>query len=183
MIADAKARPDFLTYGTIGVGSLAHLTLSLMQQLGGFRMVHVPYRGGGPAVTDAVAGHVPLFMTNVVIVSQHMRTGVLRPLGVTTAGESRHVPNTRSFAQQGFAGFEAPTWWAMLGRAGTSPVLLARMQEALAKVLNEPEVKSRIEDQGCDVVASSAEECRRFLGAEIDKWAQVIRINDIRADS
>ena len=183
VVAAARAAPDSLNYATSGVGGLAHVSTTLLQQQRDFHIVHVPYRGGGPAVTDAVAGHVPLFMTNVVIVSQHMRTGALRPLGVTTAGESRHVPNTRSFAQQGFTGFEAPTWWAMLGRAGTPPVLLARMQEALSKVLNEPEVKTRIEEQGCDVVASSADECRRFLAAEIEKWGQVIRSNDIRADS
>jgi tripartite-type tricarboxylate transporter receptor subunit TctC len=183
VVTAAKAAPETLNYATSGVGGLAHVSTTLLQQQRDFRIVHVPYRGGGPAVTDAVAGHVPLFMTNVVIVSQHMRTGLLRPLGVTTAGESRHVPNTRSFAQQGFAGFEAPTWWAMLGRTGTSPVLLSRMQEALARVLNEPEVKSRIEDQGCDVVASTAEQCRDFLAAEISKWADVIRRNDIRVDS
>lgn len=183
VVSAAKAAPGSLNYATSGVGGLAHVSTTLLQQQRDFRIVHVPYRGGGPAVTDALAGHVPLFMTNVVIVSQHMRTGVLRPLGVTTAGESRHVPGTRSFAQQGFAGFEAPTWWALLGRAGTPPVLLARMQEALARVLNEPEIRTRIEDQGCDVVASSAEECRRFLSAEIEKWGQVIRSNDIRVDS
>ena len=183
VVAAAKAAPETINYATSGVGGLAHVSTTLLQQQRDFRIVHIPYRGGGPAVTDAVAGHVPLFMTNVVIVSQHMRAGTLRPLGVTTAGESRHVPGTRSFAQQGFAGFEAPTWWAMLGRAGTPPVLLARMQEALARVLNEPEVKNRIEDQGCDVVASSAEQCRDFLTREIGKWAEVIRRNDIRVDS
>lgn len=183
VVTAARTAPDTINYATSGVGGLAHVSTTLLQQQRDFRIVHVPYRGGGPAVSDAVAGHVPLFMTNVVIVSQHMRTGVLRALGVTTAGESRHVPGTRSFQQQGFAGFEAPTWWAMLGRAGTPPVLLARMQEALARVLNEPEVKSRIEEQGCDVVASTAEECRTFLGAEIAKWGDVIRRNDIRADS
>ena len=183
VVAAAKAAPETINYATSGVGGLAHVSTTLLQQQRDFRIVHIPYRGGGPAVTDAVAGHVPLFMTNVVIVSQHMRAGTLRPLGVTTAGESRHVPGTRSFAQQGFAGFEAPTWWAMLGRAGTPPVLLARMQEALARVLNEPEVKNRIEDQGCDVVASSAEQCRDFLVGEIAKWAEVIRRNDIRVDS
>ena len=183
VIDAAKRAPDTVNYATSGVGGLAHVSTTLLQQSRNFRLVHVPYRGGGPAVSDAVAGHVPLFMTNVVIVSQHIRAGTLRPLGVTTAGESRHVPGTRSFAQQGFAGFEAPTWWAMLGRAGVSPALVARMHEAMTRVLTDPEVKNRIEDQGCDVIASSPEEATRFLTAEIAKWGQVIRTNDIRADS
>ncbi|MFL1460779.1 tripartite tricarboxylate transporter substrate binding protein [Roseococcus sp. DSY-14] len=183
-VVDAARRaPETLNYATSGVGGLAHVSTTLLQQQGNFRIVHVPYRGGGPAVQDAVAGHVPLFMTNVVIVSQHIRNGVLRPLGVTTRGETRHVPNTRSFAQQGFGDFEAPTWWAMLGRAGTPEPLVRRMHEALSRVLNEPEVKSRIEEQGCDIVASSPEECRRFIEAEVAKWARVITDNNIRADS
>ncbi len=183
-VVDAARRaPDTLNYATSGVGGLAHVSTTLLQQQGNFRIVHVPYRGGGPAVQDAVAGHVPLFMTNVVIVSQHIRNGVLRPLGVTTRAETRHVPNTRSFAQQGFGDFEAPTWWAMLGRSGTPEPLVRRMHEALARVLNEPEVKSRIEEQGCDIVASTPEECRRFIEAEIAKWGRVITENNIRADS
>ena len=152
------------------------------QRLGNFKLTHVPYRGGGPAVQDAVAGHVPLFMNNVVIVSQHIRAGTLRPLGVTTRAESRHVPGTQSFAQQGFADFEAPTWWAFFGRAGTPQPILDRMGTALRGVLNEPEVKQKIEEQGCDIQASDAETCRRFVAAEIERWGVVIRENDIRAD-
>jgi tripartite-type tricarboxylate transporter receptor subunit TctC len=116
-------------------------------------------------------------------VSQHIRSGVLRPLGVTTRGESRHVPNTRSFSQQGFGDFEAPTWWAMLGRAGTPEPLVRQMNEALVRVLNEPAVKNRIEEQGCDIVASTPEACGQFVQAEITKWGRVINENNIRADS
>ena len=179
----AKRAPDTLNYATSGVGGLAHVSTTLLQQQGDFKIVHVPYRGGGPAVQDAVAGHVPLFMTNVVIVSQHIRSGVLRPLGVTTRGETRHVPNTRSFQQQGFGDFEAPTWWALLGRAGTPEPLVRRMHEALHRVLNEPEVKNKIEEQGCDISAAGPEECRAFMEREIAKWGRVITDNNIRADS
>jgi tripartite-type tricarboxylate transporter receptor subunit TctC len=165
------------------VGGLAHVATTRLQQQGGFSLVHVPYRGGGPALQDAIAGQVPLFMSNVVIISQHIRAGTLRPLGVTTAAETRHVPGVRSFAQQGFPGFQAPTWWAFLGRTGTPAPILRRMQQALAKSLADPEVRSKIEEQGADVVASSPEECGRFLTAEIEKWGKVIRENNIRADS
>lgn len=183
VIAAARRAPDTINYATSGVGGLAHVSTTLLQQQGNFRIVHVPYRGGGPAVQDAVAGHVPLFMTNVVIVSQHIRSGVLRPLGVTTRGESRHVPNTRSFQQQGFGDFEAPTWWAMLGRSGTPEPLVRQMNEALTRVLNEAAVKNRIEEQGCDIVASTPEACGQFIQSEISKWGRVIGENNIRADS
>ncbi|WP_431282550.1 tripartite tricarboxylate transporter substrate-binding protein [Humitalea sp. 24SJ18S-53] len=183
VIDAAKRAPETIAYASSGVGGLAHVSTTLLQQQGGFRLVHVPYRGGGPAVSDAVGGQVPLFMSNVVIISQHIRAGTLRPLGVTTAEETRHVPGTKPFSQQGFPGFAAPTWWAFLGRAGTPAPILEQMQAALARVLNEPEVKSRIEEQGCDVVASSSAECGRFLAAEIERWGKVIRDADIRADS
>jgi tripartite-type tricarboxylate transporter receptor subunit TctC len=179
----AKRAPDSIAYASSGVGGLAHVSTTLLQQEGGFRLVHVPYRGGGPAVSDAVAGNVPLFMSNVVIISQHIRAGTLRPLGVTTAGETRHVPGVKSFAQQGFTGFEAPTWWAFLGRVGTPQPLLARMQAALAEALADPVVKAKIEEQGADVVASNAADCGRFLASEIERWGKVIRDNHITAES
>jgi tripartite-type tricarboxylate transporter receptor subunit TctC len=179
----AKKAPDTINYASSGVGGLAHVSTTLLQQRGDFRLVHVPYRGGGPAVQDSVAGHVPLFMSNVVIISQHIRAGTLRPLGVTTRGETRHVPGVKSFAEQGFADFEAPTWWAFLGRAGTPQPMVDRMREALARSLADPEVKSKIEEQGADVVASDPETCGRFITNEIERWGQVIRAANIRADS
>jgi tripartite-type tricarboxylate transporter receptor subunit TctC len=183
VVAAARREPDRWNYATSGTGGLAHISTTLLQQQNNFRLTHVPYRGGGPAVTAAIANEVPLFMTNVVIVSQHIRAGTLRPLGVTTREESRHVPGTPSFAQQGFGNFEAPTWWALFGRAGTPQPILDRMHAAITQAITDPEVKARIEEQGADVRASSQEECRRFVANEIERWAQVIRQNDIRADS
>jgi tripartite-type tricarboxylate transporter receptor subunit TctC len=183
VVQAARREPDRWNYATSGAGGLAHISTTLLQQQNNFRLTHVPYRGGGPAVTAAVANEVPLFMTNVVIVSQHIRAGTLRPLGVTTRGESRHVPGSPSFAQQGFGNFEAPTWWAMFGRAGTPQPILDRMQAAITQAVNDPDVKAKIEEQGCDVTASSPEECRRFVANEIERWGQVIRDNGIRADS
>lgn len=183
VVAAARREPDRWNYATSGAGGLAHISTTLLQQQNNFRLTHVPYRGGGPAVTAAVANEVPLFVTNVVIVSQHIRAGTLRPLGVTTRTASRHVPNSPSFAEQGFGNFEAPTWWALFGRAGTPQPILDRMHAAITQAVSEAEVKARIEEQGCDIVASSPEECRRFVAAEIERWGQVIRQNDIRADS
>lgn len=183
VMAAARRDPDALNYASSGVGGLAHIATTLLQQQNNFRMTHVPYRGGGPAVTAAVANEVPLFMTNVVIVSQHIRAGTLRPLGVTTRGETRHVPGTPSFAQQGLGNFEAPTWWAFFGRAGTPQPIVDRMHAALRQVLHEPDVKSRIEEQGCDIIASSPDECRTFVASEIERWGTVIRENNIRVES
>ncbi|MBC9179017.1 Bug family tripartite tricarboxylate transporter substrate binding protein [Pseudoroseomonas ludipueritiae] len=183
VVAAAKKDPDSLNYATSGVGGLAHVATTLLQQVGGFRMVHVPYKGGGPATQDAVAGHVPLFMSNVVVISQHIKAGVLRPLGVTTKGETRHVPGVKSFAQQGVGDFEAPTWWALLGRTGTPKPILDKMHAALMTVLADNDVRQKIEEQGADVVGSTPAECGAFLQREITRWGEVIRANKIQADS
>jgi tripartite-type tricarboxylate transporter receptor subunit TctC len=183
VVEAAKRSPGDINYATSGVGGLAHVATTLLQQEGGFRLAHVPYRGAGPAVQDAIAGHVPLFMSNVVVISQHMKSGVLRPLGVTTSGETPHVPGVPSFAQQGFGGFEAPTWWALLAPARVPAPIVQRMHQALSGVLADPDVKAKIEEQGADVVSSTPEECGRFIRAEIEKWGKVIRDNNIRADS
>ena len=183
LVAAAKAAPDTISYATSGIGSLAHVSTTLLQQLGGFKLTHVPYRGGGPALKDVLGGQVPLFMSNVVIISQHIKAGTLRPLGVTTAGETRHVPGAKSFSQQGFADFEAPTWWAFLGRAGTPDPVLQKMSNAVTQVMQMPDIRNRIEEMGADVVAGGAERCRRFLNTEVAKWGRVIRDSNITADS
>jgi len=182
VVEAAKRAPDTINYATSGVGGLAHVSTTLLQQRGGFRITHVPYRGGGPATQDAVAGHVPLFMSNVVVISQHMKSGVLRPLGVTTRTASRHVPGAASFAEQGVGDFEAPTWWMLMGRTGTPAPILERMEAAIRQVVQEAEVRQKIEEQGADVTATDAATARRFLEGEIEKWSGVIRAADIRSD-
>jgi tripartite-type tricarboxylate transporter receptor subunit TctC len=181
VVRAARRDPGALRYATSGAGGVAHVAATLLQQAGGFRMTHVPYPGGGAAAQDAVAGVVPLFMSNVVVVRDPIRSGALRPLGVTTREESRHLPRVRSFAQQAAGDFEALTWWALLGVSGTPQPLLLEMEQAMTRVLAEPGVRARIEDRGADVVGSSAEECAAFLAQQIERWARVIRDNDIRA--
>jgi tripartite-type tricarboxylate transporter receptor subunit TctC len=143
----------------------------------------VPFRGGGPALQAVLSGEVQLASLPAVTANPQIRAGKLRPLGVTTAAESRHVPGAKSFAEQGFPGFEAPTWWAVLGRAGTPAPILERMHAALAAALAHPEVRGKIEEQGADVVASGPERTRRFLNAEVSRWGQVIRDNNITLES
>ncbi len=183
VVEAARRAPDSLSYASSGVGGLSHVAMTRLQQQGNFRLTHVPYRGAGPAAQDAVAGHVPLFMTNLVPIAQHVRSGVLRPLGVTTAAESHFLPGVAPFAAQGFGGFEAPTWWALLAPARTPAPILGRMHAVVTAVLREPEMGARFAEQGASVVASTPAECDRFLRAEIEKWGRVIRENDIRADS
>ena len=183
MMQAARARPDTLSYATTGVGSLAHIAAVLLQQRGEFRMSHVPYRGGGPALQDALAGHVPLFMSNIVIILNHLRDGRLVPLGITSAQPSRFLPQVPTFAAQGFPGFEALTYWVMVGPAGIAPAINVRMHAALRQALAEAPIQARMAEQGAEIVAATPDETQAFIRVEIAKWGEVIRVNNIRAES
>ena len=106
----------------------------------------------------------------------------MRAIAVTSEGESRHFPGVKSVAQQGFPGFEAPTWWALFGRAGTPEPIVRRMHEALSGILSQPDVRERIEN-GIDVLAGGLERCCRFVSSEVEKWGRVIRDNNITVES
>jgi tripartite-type tricarboxylate transporter receptor subunit TctC len=182
MITAAKAAPDSLGYATTGVGSLAHIAAVLLQNRGDFRISHVPYRGGGPALQDALGGHLPLFMSNIVIILNHIREGRLVPLGLSSAAPSRFLPGVVPFAAQGFPGFEALTYWVMVGPAGVPPAITQRMQQALRQALSDTAVQARMADQGAEILANTPEEATAFIRAEIAKWGEVIRVNNIRAE-
>ena len=182
VISAAQAAPETLGYATTGVGSLAHIATVLLQMRGNFRLSHVPYRGGGPAMQDALAGHVPLFMSNIVIILNHIREGRLRALGVSQASASRFLPGVVPFAEQGFTGFDAQTYWVMVGPAGIAPDVTARMQQAIAQAMAEPQVQARMADQGAEILANTPAEAAGFIRAEIGKWGEVIRVNSITAD-
>jgi tripartite-type tricarboxylate transporter receptor subunit TctC len=182
VVAAAKARPDTITYGTIGNGSLAHLTMTLMQKAGGFRVVHVPYRGGGPLGAAAAAGEVDLPMaTNAGLGGQVGQT--LRPLAQTGPTRSSRFPDLPTVAEAGIAGIDALAWWGALAPARTPEPILRRFHEALRAALETPEVRGRMADPlGIDVVASAPEEFAAFLDRQMEIWGRVVRENDIRPD-
>lgn len=183
MVEAAKARPATLNYATTGVGSGAHIATVLLQQRGSFRLEHVPYRGGGPALQDSLAGHVPLFMSNIVIILSHIRAGALRPLGLTQKTPSRYLPGVTPFTELGFPDFEALTYWILVGPAGIPAPIVTRMRDVVARALQDATVQARMAEQGADIVASTPADATAFLRAEIEKWGAVIRDNNIRADS
>jgi tripartite-type tricarboxylate transporter receptor subunit TctC len=183
MIEAAKQQPDGLNYATTGTGSLAHISTVLLQSRGGFRMTHVPYRGGGPALQDVLAGHVPLFMSNIVIILPHIRAGLLRPLGVSSARASQYLPDIAPFADQGFPGFEANTYWALVGPAGVPQAITDRQQAAVAQTLQDANVQARMREQGADIVGGKPADCAAFIRAEAEKWGAVIREHQIHPES
>ena len=181
VVAAAKAKKN-VSYGSIGSGSLGHLAMSLLGKSGGIEWQHVPYRGGGPLMTDAVAGHVPLSIGSVFVTKPHIDNKRMRPLVVTTSKRSPDLPDVPTVSESGFAGFEAPAWWAILAPARTPPEILKRMNEEVNKALKNPEIAKKLDAQGIDIVGGTSEAARVFVERQMDVWAKVVKDNNIKAD-
>lgn len=183
LVAAAKAEPDRITYGTIGNGSLAHLGMSLAQKIGGFRVVHVPYRGGGPLAVSAMAGETDLAVATGTIFVEHLRQGVLRPLAVMGPRRVAGLPGVPTLAEAGLPGVEAVAFWGLLAPAGTPAPILARMEAATRRATEVPEVRERLTNiLGIGLANEGPEAFADFIDRQIETWARVIRENDIRPD-
>jgi len=181
VVAAAKAKKN-VSFGTIGNGSLGHLAMALLGKNAGVDWTHVPYKGGGPLMSDAVAGHVPLSIGSVFVTKPHIDSGRMRPLAVTTSKRAADLPNVPTIAENGYPGFEAPAWWALLASSKTPPEIVKRMNEELNKVLKNPEVAKKLDAQGIDVTGGSPEQARAFIEKQMTVWAKVVKDNDIKAD-
>lgn len=181
VVAAAKAGKN-VSYGSIGSGSLGHLAMALLGKSGGLDWQHIPYKGGGPLMNDAVAGHVPLSIGSVFVTKPHIDSKRMRPLAVTSSKRAPDLPNVPTMAESGFAGFEAPAWWAILAPAKTPPEIIKRMNEEVNKALKNPEVAKKLDAQGIDVVGGSPEVARAFIDKQIDIWAKVVKDNNIKPD-
>jgi len=183
--ADVKAASKakkIVNYGSIGSGSLGHLAMTLVGKSSDVDWTHIPYKGGGPLMTDAVAGHVPLAIGSVFVVKPHIDSKRLRPLAVTTSKRSPQLPDVPTLAESGIAGFEAPAWWAILAPAKTPPEILKRMNDEVNKALRQPEVAQKLAAQGIELAGGSSESARVFIDKQMDIWAKVVKDNDIKAD-
>ncbi len=181
VIVAAKAKKA-VSYGSIGSGSLGHLAIALLAKGDGLELNHVPYRGGGPLMNDAIAGHVPLSVGSVFLIKPHIDSKRLRGLAVTTSKRSPQLPDVPTIAESGYAGFEAPAWWAVLAPAKTPPEVVARMNQEINKALQSPEVAAKLAAQGIEVRTGTPAQAQAFIDKQIDIWAKVVKDNGIKAD-
>jgi tripartite-type tricarboxylate transporter receptor subunit TctC len=171
-----------IAYGSIGNGSLGHLAVTMLAKAGRMDLVHVPYRGGGPLMSDAIAGHVPLAVGSVFLAKPHIDSGKLRALAVTTSQRSANLPGVPTIAESGFAGFDAPAWWAVLAPAKTPPEIVQRMNEEINAALRQPEVADKLAAQGIVTNVGAPAAAQTFIETQLDTWAKVVKANDIKAD-
>ncbi|MGX9965642.1 tripartite tricarboxylate transporter substrate binding protein [Roseomonas sp. F4] len=182
MAEAAKARPDTLTYGTIGNGSLAHLTMALVGKAAGLQLVHVPYRGGGPLAVAAVAGEVDMPIATRPAIGAHIDSGALLPLAQTGATRSPSMPDIPTLAESGVPGIDARAFWGFLGPAGLPAPVKQRMEAALRECLGVAELRQRITALGIDLDPQGEAGFAPFLSTQIATWGRVVRENNIRPD-
>jgi tripartite-type tricarboxylate transporter receptor subunit TctC len=183
VVKAAKAKPDTVTFGSIGNGSLGHLTMILVQQAAGVQLVHVPYKGGGPMTQDALGGQVELAVGSVAVLASHVKGGKLRAVAVTGDKRSVAMPDVPTLAEQGLPGFSALAWWGIFAPAGTPKPILDKFHAELVKMLNRPDVRKQLgETLGMDITASSQEDTQKFLVTQMERWGKVVRENNIRME-
>jgi len=182
-VAGAKAAPNTLSFGTLGNGSLGHLTMTLVQDTGNFKIIHIPYKGGGPMVTDVLGSQIDSSIGSVAILSSHIKSGKLRALAVTGESRSAVIPDVPTLAEQGYNGFSAVAWWAIFTAAGTPQPIIDKLNAEIAIILRRPDINKQLtETLGMDIKATSPADLQKWTEAEQQRWAKVIKENNIKSD-
>ena len=181
-LAAAKAKPDSVTLGNVGNGSLSHLTTIVLNQAAGVKFVPVPYKGGGPLSLDLIGGQVELALASTAAQAQHVRNGKMRALVLTGDKRSHTMPEVPTLKEQGID-VVAHAWWGILAPAGTPRPIIHKLHAELVRILKLPDVnKILTESQGMDVVALSPEATQKWIAENMARWGKVVKENDIRAE-
>jgi tripartite-type tricarboxylate transporter receptor subunit TctC len=182
IIEMARAKPDTISFASVGNGSPGHLAGAMMASSENVTMTHIPYRGGGPAVTDVIAGQVPLLWVSIPAAANYVKAGRLKALAVSTLKRSPLFPDVPTMAEAGFKDFEVDSWYAMFVPTGTSKEIIDTLNTATKKVLSDAGVKEKLLGQGAEAVGSSPAELGVIVKKELVKWKQVAKVANIKSD-
>jgi len=182
VVAAAKTKPGTLSYATVGAGSVGHLAMELLWKQAGVRLVHVPYRGGGPAMNDLIAGHVDLFIASTAASIPFIQAGSIRALAQSGKTRTSTLANVPAIAES-YPGFEAYAWWGVFAPAGTPKAIVSRFADELAASLRDPRVAKQLnETQQVTFALGGPEELRKFVNEQMRLWGPVAREHNIQAD-
>jgi tripartite-type tricarboxylate transporter receptor subunit TctC len=182
LIALAKSKPGQLTFGSSGLGGSLHLAGELFKIMAGIDMVHIPYKGLAPALTDLLGGQLSMVFSDITAGLPHVKGGKLRCLAVTTLKRSKELPDVPTIAESGLPGYEVPVWYGVCGPSGIPKEIVTKINTEIVKVLHMPDLKERLNKLGAEPVGSKQEEFEAFINKEIVKWAKVIKDLGIRLD-
>lgn len=182
LVALSHARPGKIDFASPGIGTASHFGIELFKLVSKADFTHIPYKGAGPAIVDTMAGFVPLVTDNITSLKPHIDAGKLRGIAIGSAERSEAAPQLATFAESGYPGFEASSWWGILAPVRTSSVIVARLNEELNKALDNQAVRTRLLTHGATLKPGTPVEANALLMSEIDKWAKVVKATGARVD-
>ncbi len=182
VIALAKAKPGTLYYATAGIGSFQHLGAEMFRLMAGINIVHVPFKGGGPAMADVIAGNTQITIGSLIQVMPYIQSGRLKVLATGGAKRNSSLPNVPTIAESGVPGYEANNWWGIMAPAGTPAAIVKQVHAEVATILASAEIQKKLESQGAEVVNMSSAEFSKFIRTETAKWAKVVKEAGIKAE-
>jgi tripartite-type tricarboxylate transporter receptor subunit TctC len=182
LLAAAKEKPGQLQYASAGIGSFQHLGGELFKLTAGVNLLHVPFKGGGPAMVDVVGGHTKIMFSSLVQTTPHIRSGKLRALGTGGSARNPVLPEVPTIAEAGVPGYEAVNWWGVVAPAGTPAAIIEKLHKEITAVQDSAEVKKHFASEGAQVVQMSSTEFAAFIDKEMKKWERVVKEGGIKAE-
>ena len=175
VVAASKGKPDALTLGYSGNGTVAHLAGELAENAAGIQLRHIPYKGAAQAMTDLMGGQIDLYMSSVPTLLGHVRNGKLKVIAITSAQRSAQLPDVPTLAESGFKGFEAVTWFGVLAPAGTPAAIVAQLNKAINQALKQPDVADKLRSEGGDILGGTSEQFAALLRTEVPRWSKIVK--------
>ena len=182
LVAIAKTKPDFLSYGSSGTGSMSSLAAELINATMGTKIIHVPYKGTAPAVTEMIAGQIDMMVADLAAVAPHVKTGKLHMIATAGSKRTRGAPELPTVAESGYPGYAVDAWFGLVAPAKTPPEIIAKLSAAVANAVKAPDVRSRFDQLGYDAIGNTPAEFAATLRADIEKFARVVKAAGIKAN-
>lgn len=182
LVALAKARPGQLRHGSTGIGSPHHLAGELFKSMADVKMIHVPYKGATPAITDVVAGHIEIYFGAMVSTVPHVKNGRLRALAMTSAKRSPAAPEILTLQEQGFKGFETGSWFGLHVPAATPRDIVAKLHAETLRAINQPDIRNRMQPEGAEFIGDTPEQFAAYIRGEIEKWSRAVKVSGAKAE-
>jgi tripartite-type tricarboxylate transporter receptor subunit TctC len=182
LIALAKAKPGQLSYASPGNGTSGHLAAEMFRSMADVDVVHVPYKGGGPAITDLIGGQVQMMILSALATLPHVKTGKLRALAITSLTRSPYLPHIPTMTESGLPGYEVVLWYGVSAPAKTPPVIIARLNKEIVQIMRLPEVRERLASEAGQPVGSTPEEFQAIIRTDVAKWGKVVKEAGIKAE-
>jgi tripartite-type tricarboxylate transporter receptor subunit TctC len=182
VVKEAKAHPGSINFASSGNGTVAHLTAESFQKLAGIKLTHVPYKGASQGATDVISGAVQLYVSSIPTLIGHIRSGRMRAIAVTSPARVADLPQVPTVAESGYKGFEAVTWFGILGPANLPRDMVVKLNAAINKALQSPELKKQMDAQGADVLGGTPEQFAQLIHDDIARWGVIVKESGARID-